>query len=94
MKLHHHPLSGHSHRARLFLSLLGAPHEPVEVDLKAGARKTPAFLALNPLGQAPVLDGVVVADSNAILVYLAKTFDRTDWPPASPAAAAHPTGPS
>jgi len=24
MKLHHHPLSGHAHRARLFLSLIGA----------------------------------------------------------------------
>ncbi len=35
MKLYHHPLSGHAHRARLFLSLLGLPHELVEVDLKA-----------------------------------------------------------
>ena len=34
MKLYHHPLSGHSHRARLFLSLINLPHELVEVDLK------------------------------------------------------------
>jgi len=47
MKLYHHPLSGHSHRACLFVSLLGLPHELVEVDLKAGAHKTPGFLALN-----------------------------------------------
>jgi len=88
MKLYHRPPSGYSHRARLLLSLLGAPHQLVEVDPKAGARKTPAFRALNLLGQAPVLDdGGVVAASNAILVYLAKTFDRTDWLPASPAAA-------
>ncbi len=39
MKLYHHPLSGHAHRARLFLSLIGLPHELVEVDLKAGAHK-------------------------------------------------------
>ncbi|MBP2297171.1 glutathione S-transferase family protein [Azospirillum rugosum] len=83
MKLYHHPLSGHAHRARLFVSLLGLPHELVEVDLMAGAHKTPAFLALNPFGQVPVLDddGVVVSDSNAILVYLAKKAGRTDWLP-------------
>lgn len=80
MKLHHHPLSGHSHRAVLLASLLNVPHELVEVDLKAGAHKRPEFLALNPFGQVPVLedDGVVVADSNAILVYLAKKAGRTD----------------
>ncbi|WP_114857337.1 glutathione S-transferase family protein [Azospirillum brasilense] len=83
MKLYHHPLSGHAHRARLFVSLLGLPHELVEVDLKAGAHKTPDFLALNPFGQVPVLedDGVVVSDSNAILVYLAKKAGRSDWLP-------------
>ncbi|WP_448098840.1 glutathione S-transferase family protein [Luteibacter yeojuensis] len=90
MKLYHHPLSGHSHRARLFVSLLGLPHELVEVDLMAGAHKTPEFLKLNPFGQVPLLDdeGVVVADSNAILVYLAKKAGRTDWLPDDPAGAA------
>lgn len=83
MKIHHHPLSGHAHRAVLFASLLGVPHELVEVDLAAGAHKSPAFLALNPFGQIPVLeDGeTVIADSNAILVYLAKKAGRTDWLP-------------
>lgn len=83
MKIHHHPLSGHAHRAVLFASLLGVPHELVEVDLAAGAHKSPEFLALNPFGQIPVLeDGeIVVADSNAILVYLAKKAGRTDWLP-------------
>jgi len=90
MKLYHHPLSGHSHRARLFVSLLGLPHELVEVDLMAGAHKTPEFLKLNPFGQVPLLDdeGVVVADSNAILVYLAKKAGRTDWLPDDPAGTA------
>ncbi|MFE1599816.1 glutathione S-transferase family protein [Methylobacterium sp. ID0610] len=83
MKLYHHPLSGHAHRARLFLSLVGVPHELIEVDLKAGAHKKPEFLALNPFGQVPVLDddGTVVSDSNAILVYVAKTLGRTEWLP-------------
>lgn len=90
MRLFHHPLSGHAHRARLFLSLLGIPHELVEVDLAAGAHRTAAFLAMNPFGQIPVLDddGVFVADSNAILVYLAKKAGRTDWLPDDPAGAA------
>lgn len=90
MKLYRHPLSGHSHRAQLFLSLLGVPHELIDVDLKARAHKAPDFLALNPFGQVPVLDdeGTVIADSNAILVYLAKKLGRIDWLPEDPAAAA------
>ena len=90
MKLHHHPLSGHAHRAVLLASLLDIPHELVEVDLKAGAHKRPEFLALNPFGQVPVLEdgAVVVADSNAILVYLAKKAGRSDWLPDDPQGAA------
>ena len=83
MKLYYHPLSGHAHRVRLFLSLIGVAHELVQVDLMAGAHKAPAFLQMNRFGQVPVLDddGVVVSDSNAILVYLAKKHRRADWLP-------------
>lgn len=83
MKLYHFPLSGHAHRAVLFASLIDIPHELIEVDLAAGAHKRPDFLALNPFGQVPVLDddGVVIADSIAILVYLAKKAGRSDWLP-------------
>lgn len=90
MKLYHHPLSGHSHRARLFLSLIGQPVELVEVDLSRRAHKQPDFLKLNAFGQVPVLvDGdIAVADSNAILVYLSKKFGKTDWLPETPAQAA------
>jgi glutathione S-transferase len=90
MKLYHFPLSGHAHRAVLFASLIGADAELVEVDLPHGAHLTPEFLQMNPFGQVPVLvDGAtVVADSNAILVYLAKRHQRTDWLPETPAGAA------
>lgn len=90
MKLHHHPLSGHSHRARLFLSLAGIPHELVQVDLAKAAHKSPEFLKLNSFGQVPVLvDGdVVVPDSIAIMVYAAKKFGKTEWLPEDPAEAA------
>jgi glutathione S-transferase len=90
MKLYYHPLSGHSHRARLFLSLLGQPVELIEVDLKSGAHKKPEFIKLNPFGQVPVLDdnGTVVPDSNAIMVYLATKLGRSDWLPEDPLGAA------
>lgn len=89
MKLHYHPLSGHVHRVRLFLSLLGLEHELVPVDLLRGEQKSPAFLALNPFGQIPVLedDGHAIADSNAILVYLALRHGP-QWLPREPLAAA------
>ena len=90
MKLYFGSLSGHSHRARLFLSLLGVDYEAVPMDLAAGAHKEPAFLRLNRFGEVPILDdnGVIIADSNAILVYLAKKYGRADWLPDAPEAAA------
>ena len=75
-------LSGHSHRAELFLSLLGLPYRFVQA-----LPPTPELRRLNPLGQVPVLtDGeVVVPDSNAILVYLAARYAAgSGWMPASP----------
>ena len=88
--LYRHPLSGHSHRVELFLSLLGLPVELVDVDLMKGAHKEAAFLAMSPFGQVPVIDdgGVVLADSNAILVYLAKKYGAATWLPADPVGAA------
>jgi glutathione S-transferase len=90
MKLYYHPISGHAHRAHLFLSLLGLDYELVEVDLLKAEQKTEAFLKLNPFGQVPVLedDGVVIADSNAILVYLARRYGDASWLPQDPAGAA------
>ncbi|SSW69212.1 glutathione S-transferase family protein [Achromobacter agilis] len=84
------PLSGHAHRVALMLSLLAVPHRKVDVDLRAGEHKRPAFLALNPFGQVPVIDdgGVVVTDSTAILVYLARRYGGRAWLPEDPADAA------
>lgn len=90
IRVYSFPLSGHAHRVRLFLSLLGLPFETIDVDLAAGAQREPAFLALNPLGQVPVIDdnGTVLADSNAILVYLAKRYGDAHWLPDDAAGAA------
>ncbi|KYG10344.1 glutathione S-transferase [Sorangium cellulosum] len=91
IRLYRHPLSGHAHRVELFLSLLRLPFELVDVDLKSGAHKAPEFLRKNPFGQVPVIeDGdVTLADSNAILVYLAARYDPAGrWLPRDPVAAA------
>ena len=91
IKLYRHTLSGHSHRVELFLSLLGLAHELIDVDLVNGEHKSQAFLAKNRFGQVPVIDdqGLVISDSNAILVYLARKFDpKGQWLPADPHKAA------
>ena len=84
------PLSGHAHRVALMLSLLAVPHQRVDVDLRQAEQKRPEFLAMNAFGQVPVIDdnGVVVADSNAILVYLAKRYGGGAWLPEDAAGAA------
>lgn len=83
IKLYRYPLSGHSHRVQLMLSLLGRPFEMIDVNLRQGAHKQPDFLALNRFGQVPVIDddGTVLADSNAILVYLASRYGAAHWLP-------------
>ena len=91
IKLYRHPLSGHSHRAELMLSLLNIDAELVDVDLMQGAHKQPEFLQKNSFGQVPVLqdDDTVIADSNAILVYLATQYDsRRRWLPEDSESAA------
>jgi glutathione S-transferase len=84
LRLHRHPLSGHCHRVELLLSLLGLPYQLEHVDLLAGAHKRPDFLSKNVFGQVPVLeDGeLTLADSNAILIYLAERYDTNArfWP--------------
>ena len=87
IKLYGFPLSGHSHRAELMLSLLGLPSEFILVDLKQGAHKSADFTAtINRFGQVPAIDdnGTVLADSNAILVYLATKYGKGQWLPSDP----------
>jgi glutathione S-transferase len=90
IKLYGFRFSGHAHRVELFLSLLGLPTEYVDVDLRGNAHKTAAFLAMNSFGQVPVIDddGVVLADSSAILVYLAAKYGNDIWLPRDPLRAA------
>ncbi len=91
IKLYRHPLSGHSHRVQLLISMLGLPVEIIDVDVPNGAHKAPEFLARNAFGQVPVIedDDVTLADSTAILVYLARRYDADGtWLPSEPVVAA------
>lgn len=90
IRLYRHPQSAHSHRVELLLALLELPTELVTVDLTKRAHKRPEFLALNGFGQVPVIDddGLIVSDSNAILVYLATKYGSGRWLPEDPIGAA------
>ena len=74
MRLYNVSYSGNSYKARLLLAHLGVPCEIVEVDILKGASRTPDFLKINPNGRTPALDddGFILAESNAILAYLAR----------------------
>lgn len=83
MKLYGHELSGNSYKVKLMLSVLGLDYEWIKIDLMAAAHKQPEFLALNPFGQIPVLvdKDTVLADAQAILVYLARQYGGEKWLP-------------
>jgi glutathione S-transferase len=74
--------SGNCHKVRLLLEQLGHAYRWVETDSSQGATRTPEYLAKNPNGKVPLIeldDGRVLAESNAILCWLA---DGTAFVPA------------
>src|SRR5262245_45709445 len=67
--------SGNGFKIRLLLAQLGRSYRWVELDILANQTRTPEFLAKNPNGRIPALeldDGTCLAESNAILWYLAE----------------------
>jgi glutathione S-transferase len=75
LRLYDYAASGNCYKVRLLLGLLGRPYERVPVDIFAGDTLTDAYGRLNPLRETPVLeleDGDTLAQSNAILWYLAE----------------------
>ncbi len=84
IKLYDYELSGDCYKVRLLLDLLRQPYERIDLDVYPGCEhKAPWFLAINPLGELPVLDDAfVLRDAHAILVYLARKYDATGaWCP-------------
>ena len=88
--LYEFALSGNCHKVRLMLSLLGLDYRSVAINGSERQQKSEDFLSMNPFGQVPVLtDGdVIVRDSQAILVYLAKQYGNEQWLPNEAAALA------
>ncbi|MBI1244618.1 MAG: glutathione S-transferase family protein [Alphaproteobacteria bacterium] len=75
------PFSGNAYKCRLLMHKLGLPYRRTVVDIDRGESRTPEFLARNPNGRVPLLlleDGTHLAESNAILCWLAK---GTAWLP-------------
>ncbi len=74
-----HPESGHSYKVALTLSMLELPHEYRWVDVYAPRDQRAAdFRAASPFGEIPILvvDGVPLAQSNAILLHLMRRTRR------------------
>ena len=68
MKLHCFGESGHSYKAALTLTLTDQAWEPVFVDFFNGGARTPEHLALNIMGEAPVLeDGDIVLTQSGVI---------------------------
>ncbi|GAB2225945.1 hypothetical protein Droror1_Dr00021726 [Drosera rotundifolia] len=76
LKLYSYWRSSCSFRVRIALNLKGLDYEYKAVNLLKGEQSSPEFKDLNPLGYVPVLvdDGVVLADSFAILMYLEEKY--------------------
>ena len=69
------PDSGNCYKPRLLLAKLGKPFPHVTVSSLDGSTRKPEYLAKNPNGKVPLLeldDGRFIAESNAILLYLAE----------------------
>lgn len=94
-RLYDYVLSGNCYKVRLLAALLDVDLEIVPVDFHPGnAHRSQEFLDLNPAGTLPVLehDGLVLTESAAILVYLARTFDKGgSWFPDAPRTAGEVT---
>jgi glutathione S-transferase len=76
MKLYAMAGSGNCYKVAYVLRLLRVPFEMITTTFVDGGTKSPPFLAKNPNGQVPLLeldDGRFIAESNAIMLFLAET---------------------
>lgn len=67
--------SGNCYKVRLILNQLRITYERKPTNILNGESRTPEYLEMNPNGRTPMLilpDGTPLAESNAILFYLAE----------------------
>lgn len=84
MVLYDFELSGSCYKVRLLMNILGLKYEAVTVDFVGKEHKSDRYLALNPFGEIPIFeDGPLrLRDAQAILVYLARKYDKSlQWYP-------------
>jgi glutathione S-transferase len=77
-------ISGNCLKVKFVADRLGLPYDWVEISVLKGETRTPEFLAMNPMGQVPVVrfaDNGVLAQSNAIMLHLAENSDLIPRPP-------------
>jgi glutathione S-transferase len=78
MKIYGDSNSGNCLKVKWVCDRLKLPYSWVEIDTMRGESRTPAFLKLNSAGQVPTVafdDGRALAQSNAIIRYLARGSD-------------------
>lgn len=82
-KLYDLEVSGNCYKVRLLCAMLGVPLELEPVDFMGGAHKKSPLIDLNPFGEVPIfVDGdLVLRDSQAILVYVARKWGGEAWMP-------------
>jgi glutathione S-transferase len=82
MKLYDLPLSPNAKRIRVLAKELGIPMEVASLDFQKGENRTAQYLAKNPMGKVPTLedDGLVLWESPAILIHLARKHGRKLFP--------------
>lgn len=85
IKLYRHPCSYQSHCVELMLSLLALKTEVILVDVAQGMYSAAGASTVSHFGRVPAIDdcGSVVADSNAILIYLGGKYGKGEWLPSA-----------
>jgi glutathione S-transferase len=71
-------ISGNCLKIKFVCDRLKLPYRWIETNVLKAETRTPEFLAMNPAGQVPVVklaDGRILAQSNAIILYLADGSD-------------------
>ena len=75
MKIYGDTNSGNCLKVKWVCDKLALPYSWIDIDTMKGETRTPEFLKLNGAGQVPVVeldDGRTLAQSNAIIRYLAR----------------------
>ena len=75
LRIYGDSISGNCLKVKWTADHLGIAYQWIETDILKGESRTPDYLAMNPAGQVPLIvleDGWTLAQSNAIIVYLAE----------------------